>query len=154
MISNGSTFLSDPRGSSQADKGNRGRLTRGEDTAIIVKGGILNRSNSLNECEMSSLSERVGKGREGRGKEGKGRGGVKDCLLRGGKKEWTDYYYCHWQQGIRWKRVKKEVEDGGEVENGLRKEGKGWENHAVSRGGPSEASRLRCGTCRVALTFV
>ena len=70
MISNGSTFLSDPRGSSQADKGNRGTstLTRREDTVIIVKGGILNRSKSLNECEMSSLSERVGKGREGRGK--------------------------------------------------------------------------------------
>lgn len=68
LISNGSTFLSDPRGSSQADKGNRGTLTRGEDTVIIMKGGILNRSKSLNECEMSSLSERVGKGREGRGK--------------------------------------------------------------------------------------
>lgn len=67
LISNGSTFLSDPRGSSQADKGNRGTLTR-EDTVIIVKGGILNRSKSLNECEMSSLSERVGKGRKGRGK--------------------------------------------------------------------------------------
>lgn len=27
-------------------------------------------------------------------------------------------------------------------------EGKGWENHAVNRGGPGEASRLRCGTCK------
>lgn len=33
-------------------------------------------------------------------------------------------------------------------------EGKGWENHAVNRGGPGEASRLRCGTVLVNLTFV
>jgi len=133
-------------------RGDQVKRTRGigvhlQETVIIVKGGILNRSNSLNECEISSLRGRVGKGREGRGKK---RGGVKDCLIRGGRNGWIIIITT---TGIRWKRVKREVE----VENGLRKgkEGKGWEESCREQGGEALMRLHVSGTCtRVAFTFV
>lgn len=64
---------------------------------------------------------------------------MKDCLLSGGKKERKNGRIIITTTGI---ITGYEVEKGKEGGQGWRRggeraqEGKGWENHAVSRGGP------------------